>query len=229
MAGELQATCATGSTLYALLRDSAGAVYNGSTFDATPTVGEWANYDIAMSEDDTTGLFRGTMPSVAAGSYSFEVRLQAGGSPAETDRVVGQGWLDWDGAAVVDADSILAGIEDIQSRIPAALASGRIKADILAINGSTSAAVRLALSAANMIPGTVDNTGFSPTTTIFESDDITEATDDHYNGRLVLWTSGALAGQTTDVTDYELASGRGRFTCTAMTEAPANDDTFLLV
>lgn len=94
--------------------------------------------------------------------------------------------------------------------------------------GATAAA-RLALSAANMIPGTVDTTAHTPTTTEFEADDITEATADHYNGRLVLWTSGALVGQVTDVTDYAIASGRGHFTVTAMTEAPANNDTFLLV
>ncbi len=97
------------------------------------------------------------------------------------------------------------------------------------INSSANAAARLALAAAQMIPGTVDSTAFSPTTTVFEADDITEATADHYNGRLILWTSGALVGQVTDVTDYALSGGRGRFTCTAMTEAAANNDTFILV
>lgn len=97
------------------------------------------------------------------------------------------------------------------------------------INSSANAAARLALAAAQMIPGTVDSTAFSPTTTVFEADDITEATADHYNGRLILWTSGALVGQVTDVTDYALSGGRGRFTVTAMTEAPANNDTFILV
>lgn len=191
MAGELQATYATGSTLYAILRNTTGAVYNGSTFDATPTTGEWTGYDIALAEDGSTGLYRGAMPAVATGAYAFEVRLQAGGSPAATDRVVGQGRILWSGS--VDAED------------------------------------RLARSAGQIIPGTVDSTALTPTTTQFEADDITEATASHYVDRLVLWTSGALAGQVTGVTAYSLSGGRGRFTVEAMTEAPADNDTFVLV
>jgi hypothetical protein len=94
--------------------------------------------------------------------------------------------------------------------------------------GATAAA-RLALSATQMIVGTVSTAVGSPTTTVFWADDITEATTDHYVGRLVLWTTGALAGQVTDVTAYSLDTGEGKFTVTGMTEAAANNDTFLLV
>ena len=76
--------------------------------------------------------------------------------------------------------------------------------------------------------GTVDDT-VAPTTTEFEADDITEATADHFNGRIVLWTSGALFGQATDITDYTLAGGKGHFTVTAMTEAPENNDEFVIL
>lgn len=101
---------------------------------------------------------------------------------------------------------------------------------ITAALGATAAA-RLALSAAQMIPGTVDTAtnGHTPTTTEFQADDVTEATADHYNGRIVIFTSGALAGQATDITDYAAVGGIGQFTVTALTEAPANDDTFIIV
>lgn len=75
---------------------------------------------------------------------------------------------------------------------------------------------------------TVTNT-HTPTTTEFQADDITEATADHYNGRLVIFTSGALDGQATTITDYVAVGGIGQFTVTTMTEAPANDDTFIIV
>ena len=93
------------------------------------------------------------------------------------------------------------------------------------------AAARLALSAGQIITGTVDtvtNT-HTPTTTEFQADDITEATADHYNGRIVIFTSGVLAGQATAITDYAAVGGIGQFTVTAMTEAPANNDTFIIV
>lgn len=102
-------------------------------------------------------------------------------------------------------------------------------ANVTQINSVAAAAVRLALSAGQIIPGTVSDAETAPSTTEFAADDITEATADHYNGRLVVWTSGALAGQVTDVTDYELDTGEGLFTVTALTEAPADGDTFVLV
>ena len=96
--------------------------------------------------------------------------------------------------------------------------------------GATAAA-RLALSAGQIIPFTVDtatNT-HTPTTTEFQADDITEATGDHYNGRIVVWTSGVLAGQATDISDYEAVGGIGQFTVTAMTDAPSNNDTGIIL
>ena len=96
------------------------------------------------------------------------------------------------------------------------------------INGSTNAATRLALAAGVMHQGTVDTAGFSATTSIFETSSITEATADHYVGRIVLWTSGALLEQQALITAYSLNTGRGRFTVTTMTDAPANGDAFII-
>ena len=129
------------------------------------------------------------------------------------------------------ADSNASALTDIQSRIPAALASGLMKVDVLALNGSTAAAIRQGLAAGTMVPFTVDTVtnGHSPTPTEFQADDITEATADHFNGRVVLWTSGTLLNSVTDVTDYAAVGGIGQFTVTAMTEAPANNDTGILI
>ena len=56
---------------------------------------------------------------------------------------------------------------------------------------------------------------------------LTEATNDHYNGRIVIWTSGVLQNQATDITDYDGASKM--LTYTAVTEAPTAADTFIIV
>ena len=56
--------------------------------------------------------------------------------------------------------------------------------------------------------------------------DLTEATNDHYNGRLLVFTSGALFGQATDITDY--AGANFMLTFTALTEAPAVSDDFVI-
>ena len=101
--------------------------------------------------------------------------------------------------------------------------------NVKSINDNNGAAIALALSADQIIVGTVDTGSFVATTTQLEADDITEATADHYNGRIIIFTSGALAGQATDITDYELSGANGKFTYTLLTEAPANNDTFVIV
>lgn len=109
--------------------------------------------------------------------------------------------------------------------------ANQVDCNALAINSTATSAARLALSADVIIPGTVDtvtNT-HTPTTTEFQADDITEATADHFNGRIVVFTSGALDGQATDITDYQAVGGIAQFTVTALTEAPANNDTFIIV
>jgi hypothetical protein len=56
---------------------------------------------------------------------------------------------------------------------------------------------------------------------------LTEATDDHYNGRVIIWTAGALIAQATDITDYDGATKK--LTFTAVTEAPGDGDAFVIV
>lgn len=114
--------------------------------------------------------------------------------------------------------------QDIQTRIPAALVSGRMSSDLVAISGSTTAADRLELSALRIVSGTAQ-TGTLSTTVM--TTDLTEATTDHYKGRVIIWTSGVLVDQATDITAYS-GSG-GTLTYTAITEAPSNGDTFIII
>ena len=129
-------------------------------------------------------------------------------------------------AALDTVDNLLdTEIADIQARLPAALtAGGNIKADALAVNGNTSAAAQLAKSAATIVSGAAI-AGTLSTTQM--TTDLTEATDDHYNGRIIIWTSGVLINQATDITDYTGATKL--FTYTAVTEAPSAGDTFIVV
>lgn len=101
--------------------------------------------------------------------------------------------------------------------------------DVGALGGDTAAATQLSLSASVIIRGTVSTAVLSPTTTAFAADDITEATADHYLGRSLIFTSGALLGQATRITGYSLVSAEGNFAVVALTEAPANNDTFIIV
>ena len=57
--------------------------------------------------------------------------------------------------------------------------------------------------------------------------DLTEDTDDHYNGRTIVWITGNLAGQITDVTGY--VGSNKKLVFTAVTDVPVNTDRFILV
>jgi len=89
-------------------------------------------------------------------------------------------------------------------------------------------------ASAGIIIGEVDTATFAASTTELEgfrlSPNVTEeATADHYNGRLLLFTSGALLGQMTDITDYVLANSKEKFTYTALTEAPADAVRYVIL
>jgi hypothetical protein len=138
----------------------------------------------------------------------------------------------WNGTAVATPDT--AGYPKITIKSgtgtgEVSLTSGIAAVNPTQINGSATAASRLALSAARILTGSVDTTAFTPTNAAFETSSITEATADHYKDRIVIWVTGALADQQQGVTAYSLVSGRGRFTLTDGTEAAANGDTFIIV
>ena len=77
--------------------------------------------------------------------------------------------------------------------------------------------------------GTVSHDNTPATTTVIYCDDITTVAADHWNGRLIIFTSGTLLYQATDITDYALDTGEGKFTVTALTSAPADNVTFVIV
>lgn len=107
--------------------------------------------------------------------------------------------------------------------------TNQVTADVTAISGDSNAADALEALMDGTIVAQV-NDG-SATTTDFAADGFTEATDDHFNGRLITFITGNLSGQQTDITDYDAADGAQgsqQFTVTALTEAPANDDYFVI-
>ena len=103
MAGEIQLDYGeSGKTLYALILNASGQIWNGSTFEAI-NAANWATYAIAMAEQSTTGIYTANFPAVAAGSYGVTMRLRVGVSPATTDQAVAtvNSPVHWDGSAEI--------------------------------------------------------------------------------------------------------------------------------
>jgi len=96
-------------------------------------------------------------------------------------------------------------------------------ANVTSIWGSTEAAEKLSISATGIVKGTVVGAG----TVVSCVTDLTEATNDHYNNRVILWTTGNLTDQIAKVTDY--IGGSKTLVYSQVTEGPADGDEFILI
>lgn len=161
------------------------------------------------------------------GMYSIEIPA-SGGASINND-TEGFGWFIGVATGVLPWHSPVFGFR--AAAINDALIDGGDTLDVntTAISGDSTAANNLKLSTLSIVTGTVSNANATPTTTVFAASDITEATADHYIGRVVIFTSGALIRQAAPISDYALTTGEGTFTVQALTEAPANGDTFIIV
>jgi hypothetical protein len=112
----------------------------------------------------------------------------------------------------------------------AAIQSGlATSTSVLAIKAVTdaltsAAAAKLALSAGTIVVSAAAAGILSPTQM---NTTLTETTDNHYNGRIIIFTSGNLTNQATDIRAYDGAAKR--LTFTGLTEAPAAADAFIIV
>ncbi len=145
----------------------------------------------------------------------------------------------------IDADSLATdAVTEIQSGLATSATLAEVKAktdsltftipnaidsNIVDIYGISAASQNMSISTVTMVRGTITDASFSPTSTQFEASDITNASANFYTNRTVIFTSGSLANQARGITIYTLTGGRGHFTVDALTSAPANGDTFIIV
>ena len=209
----------TGTTLDAALavvdaNVDAILVDTGTTLDAALAVVD-GNVDSILVDTAEIGTAGAGLTDLGGFSTAAKAEINAEADTAISDAALATAAS----LATVDTvvDSILAdtGTDGVQ------LASGQTVAWASALEASAGEIVEALVD-------TATNT-HTPTVTEFQSDTITEATADHYNGRIVYFTSGVLSGQATDITDYAAVGGIGQFTVTAMTEAPSNNDDFIIV
>jgi chitodextrinase len=101
-------------------------------------------------------------------------------------------------------------------------------ADAVAVSGDATAADRLEATLDAMPSGAVvDDNDPDPTTLLFETN-LSEATNDHYNGAFVVFTSGALLGQSRKISDYD-GTTKVLTVAAAFTDAPTAADTFIIL
>lgn len=183
-----------------------------------------ARKDAAIATDHATELNEiNANVATGAGTYSNQTdaleALQAEHDATQASLVIIDDFVD------TEVAQILADTDDLQTRIPAALTvDGNMKADSLRISGSATAADNLEVSGLAIIPSSVNDA--AATTTSFVTA-LTSTMNDQYKGRIIIFTSGALTGQATDITAYNGTTKA--VTVTALTAAPANGVTFVML
>jgi hypothetical protein len=80
-------------------------------------------------------------------------------------------------------------------------------------------------ASAGTIVSSTATSGSHTTTTMITN--LTEATDDHYNGRVLIFTDNSLSGQATSITDYN--GSTKTLTFSLVTDTPANGQGFVIV
>ena len=221
----------------------------------TITAGEAGDYFFTMCYSGIAGNNTWTFDFAAVGTTALNMRNYSGGiqlenmgdSGTDTASIEGQGNIIEGtcsgGAVTVRGCFTVSGVTNItftegaridkagivdEWEVQSQADPGGFHVNVQEIVDSATAALRLQIASDTMEIGTVDDT-VTPTTVMFECSDITEADANHYMGRTIIFTSGNLAKQATTIEAYALVSGRGRFTVAAMTEAPADSDTLIII
>lgn len=83
----------------------------------------------------------------------------------------------------------------------------------------------LEASAGTIVTGTVSTTSSGTTSLVASA--LPSSVDDHYNGRVLIFTSGTLSAQATNITDY--VGSTKTLTFTALSSAPQSGNTFIIV
>jgi len=204
------------------------------------------NSGTAVAKVDITPTTGSTNDWTHKGNGVYELELTAAQNDAEgTLRIVGvcDGVLPFESPvySVVPTkvyNSLVAGSDNLEVDAVAvsgdSTAADNLESDYdgtgYAKTNSTVATVTTVTNTPGSISGTVDTAtnSHTPTKSEFQADDITEATENHYRGRRVRFTGGNLNDQSAVIIRYEAVGGIGQFTVTPLTEAPANNDTFVI-
>ena len=179
-------------------------------------------FDTALASQPTAGSMLGDLTEDDAGTQRFTANA------LEQAPSGGGGVADW---TVSEREEIrgrlgITGTTSAGGNTPtlSTFNSNADAVDIGSINGDAEAAQDLAASASTIVRATAA-AGTLSTTQM--TTNLSEATDDHYNGRIIIWTSGSLKDQATNITDY--SGTGGLLTFTAVTEAPSASDSFVIV
>lgn len=172
-----------------------------------------------------------TSGELSSAIWNYETRLLTGGDNidiAVDSGVIAQTVWEYsvrtlttdDNIDIPTSGEIASTVWNYATRTLTSLTEDILDVNVVSVNGIPQTNV--------IISGTVLDIGFVPTRSEFETGDINTAAADHYNGRIIVFTTGTLAGQACTIQDYSLEGLYGHFTVSQLTSAPVNGDTFAI-
>lgn len=198
-------------TVYLSRDGGAAAAMTTPTINETDATNMPGVYELLLDEDTT----------IAAGNETEELVLHithAGMAPV-TRAIELFRSVSTDIAAVQTVvDAIQAKTDSLTFTV-----AGNVDSNVQTIGDSATAGANFKAAMDSVVTATAI-TGTLTTTQM--TTDLTETTDNHYFGRLITFKTGNLAGQQTDCTGYNGTTKLLSFT--ELTEAPANNDTFVI-
>jgi len=218
-------TLGTGAITAEFRRWSGGITFAGITADDVMTIsGELGTIDLGSPSGAADIQIRGTYKAIT-NPGSAVVNVTGAILAADVAAIL------VDTAEIGAAGAGLTNINlpdqtmDITGNLSGSVGSvtAEVTANMTKISGTAAAADNLEASAMGIVPFACEGV---PTTTVIQTD-LAEATDDHYIGRVVVFTSGAGAYEASAITDY--AGATGTITVTALTTAPAAADTGVVI
>lgn len=219
----------------------------GCAIAATQTVGEAGDYFFDQCHSAVAGTSTWTFEfGDAIGNTNLNMRHYSGGVQLEsmgdtgtdTASIEGHGQIIegtcTGGTVAVRGHFTVSGITNLTLSDDARYDSVQLVDDVwdepltaAVHNGATSSGRRLRLTSEIVqTESAVDDPGAAATTTVFNTD--LNEVDDFWNDALLIFTSGALSGQSRPIEDYANTNGQITFD-EPLTSAPANNVTFAIV
>ena len=188
----------TGATLYFIIHNKNGTVWNNSgSAFEVYNSAHWSQYAIALTEQAGSGYYSAAMPTAIGINLVTECTYAQQGGSP----------------ALSDAASGPIGIGQSQG------------VDVAAVEHQEQSASNMGVNLASLVQGTV--TSASTPSSGRVSTNLTSTLNNNYNNRLIIFITGAMAGEVSTITSYLSTNGLLGFN--VLTGAPSVGDTFLII
>ena len=248
---DLLQTRAGSTSSFKFSTDSVGLkaiTHSGATVGVSNLVGDFSAATVRISGGTATGVVNKV--DLRAGEYSdvsvrvgasgiYAASFQAGAIDAAalaamelSDVTVRITPMAYSGLTV-EVNNLVGAFSAATVRISGGTATGvtnRVLANVDQLNGVAPPILRLLSHISSVVTGQASAGSLAVNAM---TSDVAEATNDHFNGRVIIFTTGALLGQATSINTsggyIGASNGSSRFHFPALTEVPTAGDEFLIV